>query len=502
MRSIKIFTIFALACAPLAADTLPAGTVLEIRLLTALSSHNAKRGDLVRGITVVPLRSATGELVLPVGTIVQGRVERASRVGLGLIHETASLRLRLDEVLTSEGSQPLDSRLISVDNARERVDRRGTIRGIRATGSMAHRLHRRAFRLVSWNPLIGISATVAANVLFKFPEPEINFPAGTELHAKLEQALTLEALPESLTDARSLTAAEGTRFAEFLTAVPEWTHRPLALKPIDPANLLFVGDRESLERAFAAAGWGPAKPITGGSMLRSIRAVAEAGAYHDAPMSPMQFAGRDPDLLRQRGLNTFNKRHHIRIWRQPQSESGEEIWLAAATHDTNVGPTFKPLGFSHHIEARVDLERQKVLHDLLLTGCVASHGIIDRATPSEPQVHATRHISTDGAVVVVQLNNCLAPLPAPTDQALPLSRPNRATRITRRITLCARNYLVRENLAFRAYDLARLGWFLLGKAGRIQQEAMPQRSFLAAKRFAVPPAALPPVASVRESSAP
>ena len=488
----KIFFLLPLIALELTAAVLPAGTILEIRLLTAVSSHDAKRGDLVRGLTVVPVRDSNGSLLLPVGTIVQGRVERVHRVGLGLIHETASLRFRLDEVLTKHHDpQPMKTRLVSVDNAREKVDSHGTVHGIRATASMAHRLHRQALKLVTWHPMVGVAAAIASNVLFKFPEPEINYLPGTELHAKLEQPLTLEPVPESAGQARDLTTVEGTRFAQAIANMPEWTHRALSTKPIDPTNLLFVGDRQRLERAFAAAGWDAADRITGRSRLQSIRAVAESRPYRDAPMSPMQLAGRQPDILRQRGLNTFTKRHHVRIWRQPETVDGEELWLGAATHDTSVCPTFKPLGFSHHIEAQVDLERQKVLHDLILTGCVASHGIVDRATAGESLLHSTKHLSTDEAVVVVRLNECRAPLPVAADEAVRIAQPNRATRVTRRITLTARNYVLRENLAFRAYDTARLVWFIVGKAGRTRTEPMPQRTFSSAERFAVPVVAVP-----------
>jgi len=481
-----------LCCAmALPAAVLPAGTILEIRLLTSVSSHDAERGDLVRGLTVVPVRDVDGLLLLPAGTMVQGHVEQVKRVGLGLIHETASLRLRLDEILRrGEGdetaSQRIATRLISVDNAREKVDRTGKIRGIRATASMAHRLHRRALGLVTWHPMVGISATIGSNILFKFPEPEINYLPGTELHVKLEQDVPVDIVAESPTDARELTTTEGMRFAQAIAEMPEWTHRPATTKPIDPTNLLFVGSRESLERAFAAAGWEAADRITGRTCLQSIRAVAESGAYVDAPMSTMQLSGRAPDLLRQRGLNTFAKRHHVRIWRQPETVDGEELWLGAATHDTSVSATFKPLGFAHHIEAQVDLERQKVLHDLILTGCVAAHGVVDRALPGESPANQTRHVTTDEAVVVVRLNECRRPQPVAADESVRIAQPNLATRITRRVTLSARNYVLRENMIFRAYDMGRVVWFLMGKAGRVRQEGLPQRMASSTERYAVP----------------
>ena len=485
---LNVFSLLLLTGSALSAAVLPAGTILEIRLLTSVSSHDAKRGDLVRGFTVVPMRDSNGDLLLPVGTIVQGHVERVHRVGLGLVHETASLRLQLDEVVTEQqGSVALHTRLVAVDNAREKVDRNGTIHGIRATASMAHRLHRRAFHLVTLHPIVGITATVAANILFKFPEPEISYGPGTELHATLEWPVSVEPVDEAADEAHELSTAEGTRFGEVIATMPEWTRRPQSNKLIDPTNLLFVGDRQRLERAFIAAGWSTAEPLNKRSRLHSIRAVASSRSYLEAPVSPMELNGRAPDLVRQRGLNTFTKRHHVRIWRQRETVDGEDLWLGAATHDTTVCPTFRPLGFTHQIEAQVDLERQKVLHDLILTGCVASHGIVDRSTPSEAQARATKHIATDEAVVVVRLNECRAPRPVPSDElSRPMAHPNLATRITRRVTLSARNYALRENLAFRLYDMGRVVWFLMGKAGRTEQESLPQRTLSSAERFAVP----------------
>ena len=82
-------------------------------------------------------------------------------------------------------------------------------------------------------------------------------------------------------------------------------------------------------------------------------------------------------------------------------------------------------------------------------------------------------------------------MPVAADEAVQIAQPNRATRLTRRITLTARNYVLRDNLAFRAYDTARLVWFIVGKAGRTPAEPMPQRTFSSAERFAVPIVTVP-----------
>jgi len=108
---------------------------LEIRLLTPLSSYWSKPGDKLSAVTVEPIEGRTG--AVPPGCIVTGKVTASLRVGLGLVRETATLKLEFTEVRLPDGrSYPIETRITDVPNARERVNRRGAIRGIRATASL------------------------------------------------------------------------------------------------------------------------------------------------------------------------------------------------------------------------------------------------------------------------------------------------------------------------------------------------------------------------------
>jgi len=40
-------------------------------------------------------------------------------------------------------------------------------------------------------------------------------------------------------------------------------------------------------------------------------------------MTNLKFNGNPPDVAFQKGLDTFAKRHHIRLWRNGQSD----VWL-------------------------------------------------------------------------------------------------------------------------------------------------------------------------------
>src|ERR1035438_3316315 len=78
----------------------PAGTEVHIRLTTTVGSYASRAGTSVSAVLIAPVR-ADGETVLPAGSVVSGSVKRAARGGLGIRHETASLDLEFNQVLTT-----------------------------------------------------------------------------------------------------------------------------------------------------------------------------------------------------------------------------------------------------------------------------------------------------------------------------------------------------------------------------------------------------------------
>ena len=130
-------------------------------------------------------------------------------------------------------------------------------------------------------------------------------------------------------------------------------------------------------------------------------------------MRTLLLDGAEPDFTYQKSLNTFAKRHHLRVWRRPEEWQGRTIWASAATRD--IGATFsvRPFGFTHQIEDQVDLERDKVVSDLVFTGCAASVSYVHRAFDYRSGPDYRRGVSTDSRVAVVELNACQAPRRAP-----------------------------------------------------------------------------------------
>src|SRR5581483_8612732 len=90
----------------------PAGTQLHVRLTTPVGTYASKPGSPVSAELIAPVMSPTGEIVLPVGSILNGTVKRSDKVGYGVRDETAALDLEFQEVVfPGGGSVPLATRM-------------------------------------------------------------------------------------------------------------------------------------------------------------------------------------------------------------------------------------------------------------------------------------------------------------------------------------------------------------------------------------------------------
>ena len=178
-------------------------------------------------------------------------------------------------------------------------------------------------------------------------------------------------------------------------------------------NFLFVGEEEHLRAAFTTAGWLPALATTLKTEAATFFAVCERHAYGEAPVSILLLDGRKPDAVFQRQNNTFAKRHHIRIWRRPQSWQGRPVWAGAGTHDIGIVFSREARTFTHKVAPDVDLERAKVTNDLSFAGAVAAKALVPRpAAPREFGNATGDSLRTDGAMAVLVLSEASS-RPAP-----------------------------------------------------------------------------------------
>jgi hypothetical protein len=171
-------------------------------------------------------------------------------------------------------------------------------------------------------------------------------------------------------------------------------------------NLIFLGTEQQLITAFGEAGWMEADNLNIRTALKAAQATMRNTGYSDAPVSLLLLQGRPPNLVLQKSLNTFAKRHHIRVWKMSQLYNGREVWVGAATHDIATMSSRGKTKWAHRIDPHIDRERDWVLTDLLFAGTAIAYVELDRpASPKQAENATGDNILTDGRVSVIQLRS-------------------------------------------------------------------------------------------------
>jgi hypothetical protein len=136
--------------------------------------------------------------------------------------------------------------------------------------------------------------------------------------------------------------------------------------PGGPINVGLVGTREDLIRAFHAAGWYPADPITLRSSVEIIGSVLLDRPDKSAPVSPLFYEGRREDLAFEEEVGaSADRRQHVRFWKV--LESGADagpVWLGSATFDSGVTLSRDTGQVTHRIAPNVDEERDRLIAGL------------------------------------------------------------------------------------------------------------------------------------------
>lgn len=477
VRSVGFRTIgvAAIAATLALAARVESGTVLELRLRQEINSNSTVQGSRFEAVVVSPVLNGEREAI-PAGTIARGIVDHVAKVGVGLIHERASIGLHINELELPDGRRfVISSQVVQLENAREAVDRRGRILGIRSTNTPGYRATGLLVSLASVEPIALLFSSTAFATILRFSEPEIRLTTGAEFRIKLNQPLETgdDGFPISRSPITH-SLAEKRRLAAVLQRMPVRTSTPTGVES-DLTNILFIGDSEALSRAFAAAGWSVPENVNAASRYRTLRAVAEVQAYHEAPMSELLWNGSRPILNRAKSLNSFSRRHHIRVFHTPELWDGRPVMIGAATQDSGIGFSMREKGFVHLIDSWIDKERTKVLDDLAFTGCIDGTELVPRfALPRNARNATGDRIVTDGAVVAIRINDCLAPRRADEEVAPPPGpyRGNALLRASRRFFLTARNDLIRGNIAYQGVSLSVAGTrMLMRRPGRDPGEA-------------------------------
>jgi hypothetical protein len=375
----------------------PSGTHIEIRLTGAVNTATAKVDQPVDAVVIVPVVAAN-QIVVAAGVKVKGHIEEVKAAVNP--DDQAVLGLVFDQIGDARGKKAaLAARLVRVDNARESVDKDGRILGIIASQTGSGRLDQGINKVTEKYSGLGELLGTIKQAVLKPTDANIDYEPGVEMTIELTKPLTWTG------DARGPNVRAVEPQNELASLVNEQPFRTRAAKPpkeSDVTNIMFLGSRQELESAFQAAGWSTAEQLNAKSKLETFRAMTEQRGYKEAPVSVLFLDGRPPDLVFQKQNDTFNSRHHLRIWHRPEQFHGKDVWVCSATHDTGIDFSEESRTFVHTVDGQIDHERAKVVNDLLFTGLVNGLSLVDRPAVPTSLVNATGDkIETDGRMVVV-----------------------------------------------------------------------------------------------------
>jgi len=437
-----------------ACKIIPSGQEFWIRLTEPVSTYSSKRGAAVEAILIESPRCHEAP-VFATGIAVQGRIAYLRRVGMGLRHESSAVTIDFDELFAGAEPLAIRTRVEEVANGRENL-KKGVIEGVGGRDTPQSVMTTRLLHLPFWSPE-SYWIFLLRRALFPYsPEPEIYLPSGTDLRLRLMAPLEL---PSGLPTVAHMETAEDDapidpRLSGTLLALPERSVTRKGL-PSDMVNLAFLGSQDQIERAFQSAGWTYGDSVSTLSVLREMRAFSSLNSYSHLPISNQWLSGQASDFTLQKSFDSYQKREHIRFWNEAALE--HDLWVSGAIRETGAGWSFRKRRFTHYVDADLAAEREKVVRDLKLTGCVDTVYRVQRPeAPGPVKTPGGDTLWADGSIAVIQLNDCEAPSPfAPSKIALPSRPRSRFTRFMRAQILSLHD-LWRSNGIYASFDLSRM----------------------------------------------
>ena len=397
MLNVRLVVVLFAAAAAAAAIQVPSGTQVQIRLTKAVNTATAKANEAFEAVVIAPVL-AGGQAAIAAGAIVTGHIKEAKSPVKP--EDQAVLNLAFDRIgVSGRKAVSFAARLVDVDNARESVDAQGKILGIIASQTGSGRLDQGINKVSERYPGLGDILSAVKQAVVKDADPNIDYEPGVEMTIELTEPLEWKA-NTSNPNVAGIEPSE-TLFG-LVNGQPFRTISQKPPRPSDMTNLMFLGSEQDIENAFAKAGWSTAEQLNAKSKLETFRAMTELRGYKEAPVSTLLLDDVPPDLVFQKQNNTFNARHHLRIWHRHGKFNGKDIWVCAATHDIGIDYSERDHTFIHKVDSKIDLERAKVVNDLLFTKLVQGLALVDRPEVPTNLYNATGdQLETDGKMAVL-----------------------------------------------------------------------------------------------------
>jgi type IV secretion system protein VirB10 len=187
-----------------AAADIPAGSHVLLKMVSSVSTRTAKAGDQVYLQTASPI-AAGGEILVPVGTYVQGTVAESKRSGrvkgraeIALHLETLTFSTgkaykiapHLDSVDSGEAGQKVEGNEGAVKQAGTKLQDVGRIAILAGTGAGIGGIATRSWSGAGIGGAAGGAVGVATTLLTR--GKEVDLRAGSTLDVVFDRPLTLE----------------------------------------------------------------------------------------------------------------------------------------------------------------------------------------------------------------------------------------------------------------------------------------------------------------------
>jgi hypothetical protein len=171
--------------------TASAGTTFAISLNETLSTGSNKAGDGFTATLEEPIMDSDGNVVVPAGATVRGRVTRVDHSGN--VGETAVMNLAFESISFGGNSYPLEASVIEANPERRTRQSTGQQAGKVAAGAAAGAILGRVLGKDTKSTLKGAVIGAAAGTAIAMGTSDVDavLPAGSTMRVKLDAPVTV-----------------------------------------------------------------------------------------------------------------------------------------------------------------------------------------------------------------------------------------------------------------------------------------------------------------------
>jgi len=165
------------------------GTTFAVTLNETLSTETNRVGDMFTATLQAPIRGSDGEIVVPAGAVIRGRVTQVDKSGQ--IGETGVIALAFESISFEGRSLPLDGTVVKASPQRKTRTSAGSQVGKAAAGAAAGAVLGRVLGKNTKGAIAGavIGAAAGTAIAMGTADVDVVLPAGSDLVIRLDSPI-------------------------------------------------------------------------------------------------------------------------------------------------------------------------------------------------------------------------------------------------------------------------------------------------------------------------